>query len=134
MTGPAWAPLSGHVVVEDRAYISGAVGVHQFCRIGRLAMVGGHARVVQDVPPYLMVDGGSGCIEPTKETIADGTYPLSRSLYIYPNNAKAESSPALKAWVDFYLSDDGIKNVTDVGYVGLPADQLQATRDAWANH
>jgi UDP-N-acetylglucosamine acyltransferase len=56
------ALLAGHVVVEDRAYISGAVGIHQFCRIGRLAMVGGHARVVQDVPPYLMVDGASGCI------------------------------------------------------------------------
>ena len=54
--------LGGHVVVEDRAFLSGAVGVHQFCRIGRLAMVGGHARVVQDVPPFVMVDGISGCI------------------------------------------------------------------------
>ena len=54
--------LGGHVLVEDRAVVSGAVAVHQFCRIGRLAMVGGHARVVQDVPPYMLVDGQSGCI------------------------------------------------------------------------
>jgi UDP-N-acetylglucosamine acyltransferase len=54
--------LGGHVLVEDRAFVSGAVCVHQFCRIGRLAMVGGHARVVQDVPPYVMVDGITGCI------------------------------------------------------------------------
>ncbi len=54
--------LAGHVAVEDRAFLSGAVGVHQFCRVGRLAMIGGHARVVQDVPPYVMVDGLSGCI------------------------------------------------------------------------
>lgn len=54
--------LGGHVTVEDRAFVSGAVAVHQFCRIGRLAMVGGHARVVQDVPPYMLVDGQSGCI------------------------------------------------------------------------
>jgi len=54
--------LGGHVLVEDRAFVSGAVAIHQFCRIGRLAMVGGHARVVQDVPPYMMVDGMSGCI------------------------------------------------------------------------
>jgi UDP-N-acetylglucosamine acyltransferase len=54
--------LAGHVIVEDQAFISGAVAVHQFCRIGRLAMVGGHARVVQDIPPYMMVDGVSGCI------------------------------------------------------------------------
>jgi UDP-N-acetylglucosamine acyltransferase len=54
--------LAGHVMVEDRAFLSGAVGVHQFCRIGRLAMVGGHARIVQDVPPYVTVDGNSGHI------------------------------------------------------------------------
>jgi UDP-N-acetylglucosamine acyltransferase len=51
--------LGGHVHVEDRAYISGAVAVHQFCRIGRLAMVGGLARVRQDVPPFVTVDGGT---------------------------------------------------------------------------
>ena len=56
------AMLGGHVTVEDRAFVSGAVAVHQFCRVGRLAMVGGHARVVQDVPPYMLVDGQSGCI------------------------------------------------------------------------
>ena len=56
------ALLGGHVKVEDRAFVSGAVAVHQFCRIGRLAMGGGHARVVQDIPPYMLVDGQSGCI------------------------------------------------------------------------
>lgn len=56
------ALLGGHVTVEDRAFVSGAVAVHQFCRIGRLAMIGGHARVVQDVPPYMLLDGQSGCI------------------------------------------------------------------------
>ncbi len=56
------ALLAGHVVVEDRAFVSGAVGVHQFCRIGRLAMVGAHAKVVQDVPPYVTIDGISGCV------------------------------------------------------------------------
>jgi phosphate transport system substrate-binding protein len=79
------------------------------------------------------IDGGNGCITPSIETIADGTYPLSRPLFIYPNNAKADSNPAVQAWVDFYLSDAGIANVTDVGYVALPADELQATRDAWTN-
>lgn len=56
------AMLGGHVHVEDRAFVSGAVAVHQFCRIGRLAMVGGHARVTQDIPPYMLVDGQTGCI------------------------------------------------------------------------
>jgi UDP-N-acetylglucosamine acyltransferase len=54
--------LGGHVNVGDRAYVSGGVAVHQFCRIGRLAMVGGLARVRQDVPPFVTVDGGSTMI------------------------------------------------------------------------
>lgn len=56
------AMLAGHVTVDDRAYLSGAVAVHQFCRIGRLAMVGGQAHVARDIPPYVTIDGGSGFI------------------------------------------------------------------------
>jgi UDP-N-acetylglucosamine acyltransferase len=51
--------LAGHVEVGSRAYLAGAVAVHQFCRIGRLAMVGGLARVRQDVPPFVTIDGGT---------------------------------------------------------------------------
>ena len=56
------AMLAGHVHVADRAYISGASGVHQFCRVGTLAMVGGQAHLVQDVPPYVTVDGLSSLV------------------------------------------------------------------------
>ena len=56
------ALLGGFVSVGERAFVSGAVAVHQFCRIGRLAMIGACARVVQDVPPYVTVDGQSGLI------------------------------------------------------------------------
>jgi UDP-N-acetylglucosamine acyltransferase len=56
------AMLAGHVLVEDRAYISGSVAVHQFCRVGGYAMVGGLARVVKDVPPYVTIDGNSGFV------------------------------------------------------------------------
>ncbi|MCE5302379.1 MAG: acyl-ACP--UDP-N-acetylglucosamine O-acyltransferase [Planctomycetaceae bacterium] len=56
------AMLAGHVHVDDRAYVSGAVGVHQFCRVGTLAMVGGQAHLVQDVPPYVTVDGLSSLV------------------------------------------------------------------------
>jgi UDP-N-acetylglucosamine acyltransferase len=51
--------LGGHVTVDDRAFISGGVAVHQFCRVGRQCMVGGTARVVKDVPPYVTIDGVS---------------------------------------------------------------------------
>ena len=49
--------LAGHVLVADYAYLSGAVGVHQFCRIGAHAMVGGQSHVKKDIPPYVTVDG-----------------------------------------------------------------------------
>ncbi len=51
------ATLAGHVVVEDRAVIGGLAGVHQFVKIGRNAMIGGASKVVQDVPPFIIVDG-----------------------------------------------------------------------------
>ena len=54
--------LAGHVRVDDRAYISGAAGVHQFCRVGTLAMVGGQAHLVKDVPPYVTIDGMSSLV------------------------------------------------------------------------
>jgi UDP-N-acetylglucosamine acyltransferase len=53
------AMLAGHVVVEDRAYISGGVAVHQFCRVGSLAMIGGTALITKDVPPFVTIDGRS---------------------------------------------------------------------------
>lgn len=51
------ATLAGHVTVEDHAIVGGLSAVHQFVRIGTLAIVGGCSKVVQDVPPFMMVDG-----------------------------------------------------------------------------
>lgn len=52
-----YVSIAGHVVIEDRAFISGSVVVHQFVRIGTLSIIGGNSKVVQDVPPYILVDG-----------------------------------------------------------------------------
>jgi len=49
--------LAGHVIVEDHAIIGGLAAVHQFCRIGRMAIIGGCSKVVQDVPPFMLADG-----------------------------------------------------------------------------
>jgi len=54
--------LGGHVAVGEKAYLGGASAVHQFCRIGRLAMIGGMARVVRDVPPFAMLDGDTAMV------------------------------------------------------------------------
>ncbi len=51
------ATLAGHVVVEDQAVVGGLAAVHQFCRLGKMSIVGGCSKVVQDVPPFMMADG-----------------------------------------------------------------------------
>jgi UDP-N-acetylglucosamine acyltransferase len=52
-----YAGLAGHVIVEDHAILGGYTAVHQFCRVGRLAMTGGCSRIPQDVPPFMIVEG-----------------------------------------------------------------------------
>jgi UDP-N-acetylglucosamine acyltransferase len=52
--------LAGHVDIQDGAFLSGGVVVHQFCRIGRLAMIGGNAKIVQDCLPFVITDGMPG--------------------------------------------------------------------------
>ena len=49
--------LAGHVTVEDHVHIGGVSAVHQFCRIGRFAFVGGMTGVAMDVAPYCTVSG-----------------------------------------------------------------------------
>ncbi len=47
--------ISGHVIIEDGAVLSGYILIHQFCRIGQLAMVGARTIVRQDIPPFCML-------------------------------------------------------------------------------
>jgi UDP-N-acetylglucosamine acyltransferase len=52
--------LAGYVELEDEAFISGGVAIHQFCKIGRLAMIAGHTGVSSDVPPFITCAGYRG--------------------------------------------------------------------------
>lgn len=51
------ALVAGYVEVGDQAFLSGGVVVHQFSKIGRLAMVGGNTRVNSDLPPFFLYTG-----------------------------------------------------------------------------
>ncbi len=51
------ATLAGHVEVEDHVSIGGFTAIHQFCRLGYFSFLGGCAKVVQDIPPYMIGDG-----------------------------------------------------------------------------
>jgi phosphate transport system substrate-binding protein len=77
-------------------------------------------------------DPNGTCVAPSTETIADASYPLSRTLYIYVNRAKVKDNPAVAAFVDYYLAEGTISTVLEtVPYVNLPADKLAASRSTW---
>jgi phosphate transport system substrate-binding protein len=113
---------------DDNVLVSGVAGDTN--AIGYF----GYAYFVEnaDSVTAIGVDGGSGCIEPTEETINNNTYePLSRPLFIYPDVIKAKERPELKAFIDFYLENAQALS-SEVGYVALPDDLLQAEKDEWA--
>lgn len=85
-----------------------------------------------DTVREIEVAGEDGtCVAPTLETIADGTYPLSRPLFIYVNTDKAADNPALAAYVDYYTGDAGYAAVADVGYVQMPEEDFATAVGAW---
>jgi phosphate transport system substrate-binding protein len=84
---------------------------------------------VTEIP--ISAEPGGECVAPSTDTIADGTYPLARDLYIYVNSKLADENEALSQYVDFYLSDEGIASVAEVGYVELSPEELEATRSVW---
>jgi len=49
--------LAGHVTIEDKAVVGGLVAIHQFTRVGKLSIIGGCSKVVQDIPPFSTCDG-----------------------------------------------------------------------------
>lgn len=58
-----YAAIGGHVHIEDRAFISGGVMIHQFTKVGCFAMIGGNSKITQDVLPYMITDGVPGQVK-----------------------------------------------------------------------
>ncbi len=78
----------------------------------------------KDKLKLVAIDGGKGCVQPSAQTIGDGTYqPLSRPEFIYVKKTVA-TRPDVKAFVDFTYAPANQKLVTEVGYVPLPSDLL----------
>ncbi|HYG75872.1 MAG TPA: acyl-ACP--UDP-N-acetylglucosamine O-acyltransferase [Planctomycetota bacterium] len=114
------ALLAGHVQVGDGAIISGNVVIHQFCRIGTLAILSGGSRIGMDVPPYLIGDGVNTITTLNKvglrrapwltsqdrEEIKAAYKVLYRSELDFKDAVeridKEFSSPAVKLWAEFF--------------------------------
>ena len=77
----------------------------------------------------VMVDG----VTPTYESIGDGSYPLSRPLFVYVKAEHAAVKPSLAEFVEFFLSEDSLGQegfLADLGLVPLPPDELGRVRSA----
>ena len=78
------------------------------------------------------VDNGNGVIQPSMQTVSDGTYePLSRPLLIYLNN-NSLSSPEVVKFVDFYLQEAGML-AKEIGYVPLPKEEYDQQIEKFKN-
>ena len=69
-------------------------------------------------------------VEPSQATVDDGSYPISRPLFLYSDAAILKEKPQVAAFIYFYLSNVN-DNISDVGYFPAPEADLQAAMDAW---
>jgi phosphate transport system substrate-binding protein len=77
----------------------------------------------------ISVDDGAGCVAPSLETAKAGEYtPLSRPLFIYVSQ-ESLSRPEMQEFVRFYLESSGTSLISDVGYVPMPEEDVQASLD-----
>ena len=115
------AALGGHVILEDRVNIGWNAGVHQFCRVGRLAMVSACSKLVQDVPPFMTCDGNPATVRTINQiglkraAFSDESITLARQVFrtLYREGLnrrqavekmlryKASESPIIKAVIAF---------------------------------
>ncbi|CAN5551933.1 hypothetical protein BH20ACT23_BH20ACT23_21710 [soil metagenome] len=115
---------------DDNVIIEGIAGSEgSFGWVGYSFFVQNEDRV-RAIP---IAEEGDDCIEPNEESISTAEYPISRFLYIYVNTEKLEENAALEAFVDFYVSEEGLAAVTDenVGYVALADEDISTLQQVW---
>ncbi len=107
------AQLAGHVLVSDGANIGGMTGVHQFVRVGRMAMIGGMSRVVKDIPPFVLVEGnptvvyGLNTVGLKRVNISPESLADLKEAYRVLYRSNLNLSSALERLRDIVRSDEG---------------------------
>jgi len=83
----------------------------------------GHAKLLD-----VSFTDDSPCVTPNANTIASAEFPIARFLYTYVNVEAVSTEPALAAFVEYMLSEEGMTAVNDVGYISLAEEDLNRTR------
>ena len=120
--GPILASSSTQFSEDDNVLVQGVEG--DTYAIGYF----GYAYYLEnaDLLKIINVDG----VEPTAESAEDGSYPLSRPLYIYSDGSIMQAKPQVADFINFYLSYVN-DEIIDVGYFPASDDALNAARQNW---
>jgi phosphate transport system substrate-binding protein len=78
-------------------------------------------------------EGSGTCVAPSAETVDDGSYPLSRPLFIYPARQALEEKPQVAAYVQYYMSREGLALVEEVGYFPASGEKIAQARQSLAS-
>ena len=96
------ATLAGHVYLEKNCIIGGLVAIHQFCRVGKYAIIGGCSKVTQDILPFSMADGhparsyGINKIGLKRHNFPPETIKTLKKAFFYLLGAKLNTHQAIK--------------------------------------
>jgi phosphate transport system substrate-binding protein len=82
----------------------------------------------EELKAFAVAGEDGTCVLPSPQTISDGSYPISRPLFIYVNANNLESNPALERFVELYVSEEGLATASEVSYVELNEEEAEASR------
>ena len=109
--------LGGHVEINNFAIIGGMTPVHQFCKIGKYAFVGGGLRVVQDVPPFIIANGeplkfsGINILGLRRRKFSSEERNNIKKVYKLLYNSDYNTSQAIKKIESTFEINDSIQNI-----------------------
>lgn len=91
-----------------------------------------YAEENKDAVKLVQIDGGEGCVTPSKETVQDGSYsPLGRPLFIYVSNKSVAEKPQVKDFVTYYV-ENSVDIAAEAGFVPLTDEQKKTAADQLA--
>jgi phosphate transport system substrate-binding protein len=116
-----------HLEVESDLLVSDRVRATP----GALGILGFGAWRDASFTRALSVDAGEGCVKPSSATVADGSYPLSRELYVYVDAAEVDRDATLSRFVDHLTSSDVLEAAGAAGAVPLSPSAADRTQARW---
>ena len=111
--------LGGHVEVGDWAILGGASNAHQFCKIGKHAMIAANSKIVQDVPPFILAGkhpvqySGINSLGLTRRGFSDKDKSNLKKAYRYIFRSDLNQSDAINRINEEFLEDKNIKDVVN---------------------